>query len=235
VNDTVEVKQINERAKQIDSALRNLLSSSEDNLFDMCDLLFEANDNHYHNEFGFLKFGDWIDASGFDISARQAAYLVNVGGMSLHFNVDRPTLKLIKISKLKEIFSLDKDEHSAEIRELLEKAPGMTYEEVKARVRGIKGGPEAEDMVFMTLRFPSSAKPVIDRAFEQVRVMNGDYIVNGEVVELPNGLALERMAAEFLSGIQEEEQATAEWQEEEEVDAAFGKPGEVAPIHVEAA
>lgn len=197
------------RAKTVKSQLETLQGKTEDNIFDVCDLLMEAQDNEYHRTFGFANFMDWVEMNkDFGLTRQVARYYIVIARKSLHFNLDRPTMKRIKISKLREIFRLDVDEHAEEIKTLLAEAEALTLDEVKAKVRSVLQGDGVEDMVFMTIKFPQSAKQVIDDAFERCRQVNGNYEQAGEVVEISNGTVLERICLDFLSSTTGEDTAS---------------------------
>ena len=198
VHNTAAVVQQSEnfRAMQVMQTLTALQNTSEDTFFDTCDLLHEAHEKSYHLDFGFATFKDWIEFSKLDMSSRQAAYMVNIADKALSLNVDRPTLKRIKITKLKEIFSLSPDEHSSEMHALLEVAEAMSLNEVKARVRALKSGTGVEEMIFMTVKFPVSAKAVIDSAFDKARANHGGGGEDG----ITNGTALEMICADYNAG-----------------------------------
>lgn len=163
------------RANQVREHLKTIQSNVEDGFFDLCELLLEAQAGNYHNVYGFQKFGDWIDAaSGLDLCARSAYYLIRMAKTWKQFGFTRAQIKAVKITSLKEIFSLNPEEHEALIRELIEEAPGMSVEQVKERVRAAKGQSE---VLFMTLRLEKSIKPVIDKAFELAKQNYGSEML----------------------------------------------------------
>lgn len=206
MSDQVIVETVQDlRAREVQAQLTNLQSQTEDNVFDTCDLLLEARDNGYHLTFGFTRFNDWIEMSPqFDLSPRQAAYYVNIAQKALLLEVDRATMKAVKIGKLKEIFSLNPDVHSAEMKALIQEAPGLTLDEVKLRVRGLKTDEGQEAMLFMTIKYPESAREVIDLGLEKARRMIGtSKDGNGDQVEPSNGKCVEFICADFAAGVEE--------------------------------
>lgn len=210
MNDTVLVSNQSvqdQRANAVKTELESLVSKTEDATFDLADLLWEARTNSYHQAFGFARFSDWVELTpSFDMSARQASYLVNIADKALRLEVDRATMKRIKITKLKEIFSLDPDIHHDEMLSLIDEAEAMSLEEVKSRVRALKSQAGEETMLFMTIKFPASAKEVIDIAFEKYRRLIGTLQDKyGEQVDPPNGTVLERMCADIAAGPDEDE------------------------------
>lgn len=192
---------INKRAVELNDRLAQLSDQQEDNFFDVCDLLHEAHEKSYHLDLGYVRFDDWIIAANIDMSVRQARYLINIESKTLRLGVSRELLKAVKISKMKEVFSLNPDEHSSAMVTLLEEAPNLTLDQVKAKVAALKTEAGEDVMLHMTIKYPESARQVIDEAFERCRRESGDYQTQqGDVVELSNGTVLERICAEFISG-----------------------------------
>lgn len=194
MEDTVIVQQgPNYRAVEVKMQLEKLQNQTENDFFDICDLLQEAKEKSYHISFGFVNFNEWVESMpSLDMSASKAQYCINISTKALRLNVDRPTLKKVKVTKLREIFSLDPDIHLKAMSDLIEAAPAMSIEEVKNKVKSIKQGTGFEEMAYMTVKFPISAKTIIDSAFDKVRMS-----VGGEVT---NGKALELVCADYLGG-----------------------------------
>ena len=188
---------VQQRASEVQTQLKKLSNSIEDGFFDICDLLCEAQTGDYHVFYGYGRFGDWVEtASGLDMSARQAFYLVNISKKAKQLGLSREQLKLIKISKLKEIFSLDLDEHVAAVKELVEEAPGLSLEEVKNRVRGLKGESET---LYITLKLDKAIKDTMDRAFELARRNYGSQMQNGEAADISVSHCFELLCVEYLN------------------------------------
>lgn len=189
----------NYQAIQTREALKKAHSQGEDSFFDTCDLLLKASQEGHHLQFGWMRFSDYVGHLGIDLSGRNISHYITIADRVKRLQLDRSTMKQVKVSKLREILSLDPEKFSSEMRELLKVAPAMSVEEVKGRVKSLKTGAGYEEMVYMTIKYPASAKEVIDSAFEKVRQVNGNYVVNGEVVELPNGKVLEYLSQEYLN------------------------------------
>ncbi len=184
----------------IKTRLLQIANSLEDSTFDISDLLLEAHDKSLHLENGFLRFGDWVESLGADISARQAGYYVNIGSKALRLNIDRPTLKKVKISKLKEIFSLDPDKFSSEMTALIAEAENLTLDQVKAKVAALKLKDGQELMFYRNYKFTESALKVVEDASEKCKAEVGDQVVGGQIVEPSSSRLLELICGDYLSG-----------------------------------
>ncbi len=205
MNDVVQIESQpvqDQRAHQVKAELEALVSTTEDATFNLADLLLEAKENSYHQTFGFARFNDWIELTpSFDISARQAAYLVNMADKALRLEVSRETMKLVKIGKLKEIFSLDPNVHKDEMLALLEIAPALSMKELQYKVAALKTEEGQEVMLHMTLKYPESARETIDLALEKARRMIGtSKDSNGDQVEPSNGKCVTSICADFIAG-----------------------------------
>src|SRR4051812_15549140 len=103
-----------ERAAVVKEALTKIKDSLKENFFDMCDLLLEVSEKGYHSEWGYATFGEWVEeGSDLDISARSAFYYLNISRKAAQLGVTKENLRKLKISSLKQIFSLDPQEFGA--------------------------------------------------------------------------------------------------------------------------
>lgn len=166
--------------------------AQEDSFLDLCDLLLEAQEHMVYIGSGYTSLGQWIESLNIGVSSQQATYHATIGKKCLDLGVDRMTMKKVKVSKLRVIMSLSVEEHGAQIRELLETAESSSVDELKAKVRAIRSGSHYDpDEAFMTVKFPQSAKEVIDNAIEKARAEAGE--------NLTNGVALEHICADYLA------------------------------------
>jgi hypothetical protein len=177
---------------EINIAKQNMVAS----VFKLGELLLEARDHEYHKDWGFAQFKDWIDSSDLDMGWRQAYYLMNIMEQAKEMGYTHEDLAKIKLSKLKEIFSLKDPE---QIKQLMSKGADMSLEEVREAVK-----PE-RDYTYMNLRLSKAQKEIIMEAIERARQINGSVITdNGDVVDITEGRALELICGDFLSGVKEE-------------------------------
>lgn len=211
MNDVVIVESLSvqdQRAHSVKAELDSLQDKTADCVFDVCGLLLEAHTNSYHMSFGFARFNDWLESTpSMDLSPRQAAYFINIAKKAELLEVDRATLKRVKMTKLKEIFSLDPTVHKAEMLALLEEAEAMTLKEVQYKVQCLKTEDGQDVMLHMTIKYPESAREVIDIAFERARREIGtSQDANGDQVDPSNGKCVEFICADFSAGAEFEEQ-----------------------------
>lgn len=202
------VQVANERAEVVRANIKHLQGNLKDRTFDLADLLAEAQENSYPALWGYPSFKTWLDDSELDIKIRAAEYLIKivVSSRPEHLNIPREQLRLVKISKLKAIFSLRMDEHADAIRELVKQGPALSLDEIELRVREIKGieGPKGTWRNFY-FEEPAAAETV-DVALEQAKTVAGQ--------EMSDASALEMVAAEFSAGYQETEEHQIEEIEE---------------------
>lgn len=191
---------INSRADEVRAALLGLKDSIEDNFFTLCDLLLEAQENDYHAVWGYIRFGDWVEqGSDLDLSARSAYYFINIAKKARTLGMTREQLKQAKVSKLKEIFSLDPEENSREMKALVAACADKTLEEIKEKVRKIKVKDGKEDMVNITIKVSTSVKETIDRAFELARKNYGDVLINGEPHDATPSQCMELISVSYVN------------------------------------
>jgi hypothetical protein len=176
--------------------------------FDLGELLAEIRDGGYHLNWGFKNFGEWIDQSGLDMSERAAYYLIKIVETGKKLDIPREKLEQCKLSKLREIVSLDPKKHKAQIKELVKacipdkNGEEMSLEDVRINVQKLKAGNEKIDtFVYMTIKVTSSCKESIEEAIELCRAEHGDTIDSeGNPVEISIGKAIELICADYLAG-----------------------------------
>jgi len=187
---------VQERANVVRASLAKANGAIEDGYFDLCDLLCEAQEGSYNHVWGFERFQDWVEqASGLDMSGRQAYYLIQISKKAKELGLSREQLKLIKISKLKAIFSLDSTEFAAQIKTLIEEAPGLSLEEITNRVRSLKGQGET---VYMTLKIEKSVKETVDKALELARRNYGSVMLGHDATDISVSQCVELIAVSYV-------------------------------------
>ncbi len=182
--------------------------------FELGELLAEIKNGGYHLNWGFKNFGEWIDQSGLDMSERAAYYLIKIIEVGKQLNIPRETLEQCKLSKLREIVSLDPKKHKAQIKELMnacvpdKNGEEMSLEDLRIQVQKIKAGNEKIDtFVYMTIKVTSSCKETIEEAIELCRAEHGDTVDSeGNPIEISIGKAIELICADYLAGNHEPEQ-----------------------------
>lgn len=183
--------------------------------FELAELLNESKTNNYWKELGQLSFDDWVKTLNIDMSPRQVHYLIAVDKMAAYLGVDTQAKLKAKITKLKEIFTLDptltitdsatgKEESMADImRQLVKDAPNKTHTEIKEIVKRLKGESEDPDdqLTWLNLPIRRDAKDVVARAIDLAKLLSGNTIdaVTEEVKDISDAMALERICGDFLS------------------------------------
>lgn len=191
------------RAQEVRAALLRIKESIEDNFIDLCELLYEAQQGEYHCVWGYSRFGEWVEqASGLDISARQAYYYLSIARKMKELGLSRELVKQAKISKLKEIFSLEPSEVANEMKTLVAKAvTGASLDEIREEVAVIRAKSGGQPSVYMTLKIELSAKETVERAIELARRRYGSVEdeKTGEVKDASVSKCIELICAEFLA------------------------------------
>lgn len=190
------------KAKQALWKIEKLKENLTEGMIDLAELLQEARANNYHFTYGYTRFGDWIEqGSGLDMSARTAFYLTAIMDKSQRLGIPKETLRKVKISKLKEIFTLDDSKFGLEMKLLVSTAESSSLNEVKEKVQTIAAeGKPTESFIYITLKIPKLGKEVsFDKAVELVRRNYGDVIdpTTGEVMDISTSKAIELICQEY--------------------------------------
>jgi hypothetical protein len=172
-----------ERAEQLTLEVRALKSNMIDNLLTLGELMSEAKANNYAEVLGFSSFKAWLDDSGLDMSERQAYYLIKIVDNARSLGIERKQLADSKMSKLKEIFSLSPIDHADKIKDLINKAPELSLEQVRNEVESTKTNAGLEPTTWMNFRVTESQAIMIRSAFEMAALQYGQ-IVNEETNEV---------------------------------------------------
>jgi hypothetical protein len=173
------------RAKEVFTTIKGIKTHLSDNLLTLGELLSEARSNGYAELMGYDSFGSYLEATELDMSERQAYYLIKIIDNSRTLGITRDELKASKMSKLKEIFSLDPAVHGNDIKQLVAESADSKLEEVKAAVERIRSDGKTEATTWRNFRVTESQAQVIDQAIEQVKEDYGD-VVNGSTGEIEN-------------------------------------------------
>jgi|SRR6185312_3383984 len=192
-----------ERAKavqeQLEATRRNLAS----NALLMGDLLSEIKHNSYHEHYGCSSFSDWLyNSSSLDMSERTAYYLINIVDTAKQLGIPRKQLEAVKMSKLKEIFTLNPETNGDDIKQLVAAGDAASLEETKNAVVKAKVGDEQfERAVWLNIKLLESQREVVKEAIERAKRSCGDTIDprTGEVAEPSDARALELIAADYLA------------------------------------
>ena len=192
--------------------IEEIRKSISGRFFDLGELLSEIKEGGFHMTWGYANFGEWLEKSGLDMSERSAYYLIKIVAMGKELNIPREKLESVKISKLREIASLDPKKDGKKIRKLIDSCVPdkdgneMSLEDVRQNVAKVRAGDDKiETFVFMTIKVTKTCKEeVIDPAIELVRAQHGDTVdSSGSPQEISPGRAIELILTDYLAGADE--------------------------------
>jgi len=222
------IEQDSRRADEIRKRVQQLDTTLTLSTFELGDLFSTIKAENLWNEWKFESFSEYIKASGVDISRRQVDYLVQISNVSKILTVTKTDLAKARISKLKEIYSLDhtltvtdpatlKEESMADImRNLVIDAPNRSLAEVKEIVKRLKGPVEdkAGELTWWNWPVRRDAKEVIEATLEKASAVAGQTfdILTGEAKNLSKASALELVCGDWAAdpNNQVDEQGEAE-------------------------
>lgn len=190
-----------QRAEEVRQKIEQIKTNMVSGALDLGELLSEVRAYNYYSSWGYESFGGWLGSSGLDMSERTAYYLIKIIDNSRALGIGRSELEQVKMSKLKEIFTLDPATSGQEIKALVAQGDNATLEEIKATVDKVKSGDENwERPVWLNFKLLESQKEVVKEAIERVKREAGSTVNDyGEVVDISDGAALELMAANYLA------------------------------------
>ena len=199
VTTTSDVKLI-ARAVQVQDELLKIKDAVQSNAVDMAFLLREAHQFEYFRVLGANSFESWVESSiELDMSPRQAFYLVGIAKKAEQLGLTKEDLKQTKISKLKQIFSLDPAEFPEEMKQLLASSSSESLEEVAKKVAEFKADTGEEPTSYVKFKLPESVKETLMESFEVCRRMYGSTINEyGEVADISDSRCLELIAVSFI-------------------------------------
>lgn len=206
---TISVKP---RADEVLEAINSIKHNIVNGFLALGRLLGEARDNQYHVIWGYTRFDEWVEsASGLDLSAREAYYLVNIVKRSAELGIPDEQLERVKISKLKAIMSLPETTDPEQIKGLVQEAEHMSLKNVKA----VTGTLKNEDFTYHTLKFDRDTEDnVYQPAVERQRRIYGDTISSsGEPADISESKVVELWAAECLAGADAPEPVEGEFED----------------------
>lgn len=192
------------RAQFVQEELVKSMNNMEVGFFDMCDLLAEAKEGNYHLVWNYGNFDTWVEqGSGLKISARQAAYAVNVARQAKFLGIKRDELVAAGSSKIKQIMSLNPELHQHEMIKLIESADKIPYGDMADKVKSLKDGGNMNDAPnkYITLKLDPDVKEIFDEAVELARKIYGDTITNGHVHDISISKALELICIAYTQDI----------------------------------
>lgn len=153
------------------------------------DLLRQIQDEHLYLEKGYGSFREWIKNADLDMSERQCFYLIQIVTRAEKLDIPRDNLNSVKISKLKEIFSLPEDKNDV-VKLLLIEAETTSLKDIKDMVAYEKDN----EWVYKTLKLPREfSDNGWKLAINRVKNESGND-------DIPDWSCIERIFSDYLSG-----------------------------------
>jgi hypothetical protein len=168
--------EVAQRALEVKERLSEVKASLEDGFLTMCELLREAHKNAYHTAWGYSRFDAWVENSDLDVSPRQAYYYISIASKAERLGLDRSDLAAAKISKLKEIFTLDPAEHGNEMKQLVASAATDGLQAISDKVKEIRRKAGKPEQTTYNLKLSTEIRETLEQAFELARLNYGDTV-----------------------------------------------------------
>jgi hypothetical protein len=183
--------------------LMQLGSEIQRSFITMGRLLKEARDNDYHLEYGYPRFGQWVEESGLDLSERNAYYMINVIERAEQLGIPDDQLQQVKFSSLKEIMALPESTDPEQVKALVTEAKDMSVKDVTAVVGALKN----ESWVYHNLKILREVEDnVYQPAMERARREYGNTInPDGDPDDISDSRCIEMILANYLAGVEEQE------------------------------
>lgn len=210
------------RASEVLDLMKQAKQNAIKGFFDLGELLSEARRGDYHLQLGYTNFGEFVESQDWlDMKERQAYSVIKIVDNARQLGIGRYELEATKISKLKEIFSLDSRTQGDNIKQLVADSSSMSLEEIQERVSEYKAKDGREPVTHLNLTITRSQKEVIMEAINKARMVYGNTITDtGELVDISDGRAIELVCGSYLASADEIDDEEELIQEEEEEEAA---------------
>jgi hypothetical protein len=180
--------------------LEHLVNSIHSSNFDLAELLYQVKVSKFYYNRGYDTFHDYVRS--LHLKVPKASYLVKLVEVTRHPKVNRTRMQYegVGLTKLREITSLDPEELSIDIVQLIEKGASMTLGEIREAVKRLKGLVEEDELVWRNFRIKRSVeetvvKPALELAKRVIGSTKRD--AEGNAVEASDGVALEFIASQF--------------------------------------
>jgi hypothetical protein len=192
------------RAATVRRAVNKLIKGVNTNTFDLAELLYEMKEKQYYSP-EFESFSKY--ARSLDLKYTKSYYLVKIVSLMLGVALARPVYEPVGLGKLRVISKLNLEgEYEGVpmpliIKELTEKAGGMSLEDVTFEVNTILGLTEDESMVWLNILCKKLAREnCIKPALAKAKMFMGQTKDDeGEYHDASDGSALEMVCANFLA------------------------------------
>jgi hypothetical protein len=203
--------EVRKRVQELDSTLT--LSA-----FEQGDLFAEIKGHSYWNDWKFESFPDYLKKSGVDLSPREIEYRITISRVAKSLKVNKTLLAKARISKCKEIFSLNPEETVTDtatlavesmadiIVKLVADAPNKSLKEIREIVKRLKGINATEEdiageLTWINLPVRRDAKQIVVSAIELAVALSGTTLdmLTKEEKDISQAAALERISADFMA------------------------------------
>lgn len=199
------------RSAQVRRSLMSMVSNLNTNTFDLAELLYEAQEQHYPSAWGFNSLPEYAEKE-LGLKARKAQYLARIMKVCKVVGLKREQFESAGTSKLREITRLDpegtfwnKDKHVSEpldehIVRLILDHDKMNVEQVKDEVARLLGQSGPDRRVMRSFSTDQSTwDNVMKPALETARRMLGSQgrDTDGQAKDYPDGVCWEVIAATF--------------------------------------
>ena len=135
------------------SELKTVADEIEFRYFAVGRLLLQIRDNSYYLDFGYSTFSEWFENENLGFLLRKAEYLMRFAKVADDLNLTDHQLTACGTSKLRQIMGLNHKTNATTIRSLINQAPEMSLDDVRAKVAKLTGKPQT----FMYIvRMPSN-------------------------------------------------------------------------------
>jgi hypothetical protein len=206
-------EQVAGRAASVRRSLMHMVSNLSTNTFDLAELLYEAQEQHYPTTWGFNSLPEYAEKE-LGLKARKAQYLARIMKVCKVVGLKRAQFEPAGTSKLREITRLDPEgtfwnsaEHVSEdlaehIVRLILDHDKLNVQQVKDEVARLMGMVGPNRMVVRSCSVTQSAwENVIQPAYELARRILGSQSrdESGQALDYKDGVCLEVIAAAFLA------------------------------------
>lgn len=202
-------------AAKVTKKLKALIQSVNVSTFDIMDLLHVVKSKKLYQP----KFDTFVDyVATLDISARKAHYLVRTKECMNLAGVTREQYEKVGIAKLRTIASINMidsennviEDSVGQVKALLALAATKTVDELKTQVDTFQGNVGDEAFVWFNIRVKAGALAVIEKALLLIKAQIGSVGKDSDGIskDPSDGNALEKMALDYLSDPNNEEDVT---------------------------
>jgi hypothetical protein len=189
---------VNQHGQEVLDRVNVIKERLIENFLELSALLADIYNNKYFELSGYSNFSDYVEQSSLDINISTAYRMVRLINSSKLLGVSPEQMRLIRPTKLLEIFSLNPTTNQDDIHALLKEGDKNTVDEVKKRVRKVKG--LGEEVFYRFSVEKDVADLCIEPAINKCKAEYGDTTSSdGEIKDISNSKAFELICIEYLN------------------------------------